>query len=120
VADVARRTTELQRELKRHIHVFAALGDETRVAIIAQLSDGKARSISRLTDRRTITRQAVTKHLEALEGAGLVRRSRLGRESLFTLDPNALFAAKAAMDRLSAHWDDALARLKQSVESDNA
>lgn len=109
---------ELQRELKRHVGVYAALGDETRVALIARLSDGEARSISALSDRRAITRQAVTKHLEVLEGAGLVRRSRLGRESLFTFEPDSFLSAKAAMERIAAHWDAALGRLKRSLESE--
>ncbi|HKE94287.1 MAG TPA: metalloregulator ArsR/SmtB family transcription factor, partial [Povalibacter sp.] len=67
--------------------IFAALGDETRLALIAKLSDGRPCSIAQLTDGTELTRQAITKHLRVLEGARLVRGVRAGRESLFELDP---------------------------------
>ena len=61
--------------------VFAALGDETRLRIVARLGDGAARSITHLTEGEGITRQAITKHLHVLEGAGLVRGERHGRRT---------------------------------------
>ena len=51
--------------------VFAALGDDTRLQIVARLSSGGPQSIMRLTEAVDVTRQAVTKHLEALAHAGL-------------------------------------------------
>jgi DNA-binding transcriptional ArsR family regulator len=96
--------------------VFAALGDETRLALLGKLSGGGARSISELTQGTTVTRQAITKHLRVLEGAGLVRGVRRGRESLFQLEPKPLEEARQTLERLSREWDETLARLKAFVE----
>ena len=96
--------------------MFAALGDETRLSLVATLSGGAPRSISQLTAGCNVTRQAVTKHLRVLEGAGLVRGVRRGRESLFALEPASLDAARRTLDRIAAQWDQALARLKAFVE----
>ena len=64
-------------------HTFAALGDPTRLAIIARLADGEPRSIAALTAGAPMTRQAMTKHLRVLEDAGLVASERAGREARF-------------------------------------
>ena len=66
--------------------VFAALGDKTRLALVAKLCDGRTSSISRLTEGSRLTRQAITKHLRVLEDAGIVRSVRARRESLFELN----------------------------------
>ena len=96
--------------------IFAALGDETRLAVLASLCDGEPRSISRLTDGTNLTRQAVTKHLRVLENAGVVRSIRAGRENLFAFEPGPLGEARDYLDRVSQQWDDALQRLKAFVE----
>lgn len=96
--------------------LFAALGDETRLQLIGRLAAGSPLSISRLTATTRLTRQAVTKHLRVLEGAGVVHASRNGRESLFTLDPRPIDDACDYLTQVSRHWDDALARLKAMVE----
>ena len=96
--------------------LFAALGDRTRLALIAKLADGVPRSIASLAEDGTITRQAVTKHLRVLEGAGLVRASRSGRESRFAFRPAPLAEARAYLEGVSRQWDDALGRLKALVE----
>jgi DNA-binding transcriptional ArsR family regulator len=96
--------------------VFAALGDDTRLLIIAKLSHGKPRSIAQLTEGSRLTRQAVTKHLRVLEGAGLVRGTRSGRESLFAFDPEPMEELRKYLDRVSAEWDHALGRLQSFVE----
>lgn len=98
--------------------VFAALGDETRLQLIGRLAAGSPQSISRLTATTRLTRQAVTKHLRVLEGAGMVRATRSGRESLFTLDPKPIDDACAYLTQVSRHWDDALARLRAMVENE--
>jgi len=97
--------------------VFAALGDTTRLRLVARLSEGLPLSISRLTSGTDVTRQAITKHLRVLAGAGLVRDVRRGRERLWELDPQQLREARRSLDLISRHWDDALARLKSAVES---
>lgn len=96
--------------------VFAALGDETRLSIVSELCRESPQSITSLTDGAGITRQAITKHLRVLEGAGIVRAERAGRETRFRLVPDPLVEARAFLDGVSAQWDRALGRLKSFVE----
>ena len=96
--------------------VFAALGDKTRLALVAKLCGGQARSISQLTRGSRFTRQAITKHLRVLERAELVRSVHAGRESLFELNPEPIEELKKYLDRVSELWDRKLARLKSFVE----
>lgn len=99
-----------------HAPVFAALGDATRLSLIAKLSGGHPRSISQLTEGSKITRQAITKHLRVLEKAEIVHSVRAGREHLFAFNPEPLEATKRYLDQISQQWDRALARLKSFVE----
>ncbi len=96
--------------------IFAALGDPTRLSLLTRLSDGQSRSIASLSADTLLTRQAITKHLHVLESAGLVRSSRVGRESRFAFQPEAVVEAKAYLDTVSRQWDDALSRLRAFVE----
>jgi DNA-binding transcriptional ArsR family regulator len=96
--------------------VFAALGDETRLAIVARLSMEGPLSISRLTEDAEMSRQAVTKHLDVLAEAGLVRDAKRGRERIWELAPARLSEARARIDRISSQWDDAIGRLRSFVE----
>ncbi len=96
--------------------VFAALGDPTRLRVVARLCTGGPASISRLSDGETVTRQAITKHLQALADAGLVRGHRKGRERIWELDPGRLELAHQYLNHVSAQWDAALGRLKAFVE----
>lgn len=102
--------------LRARATLFAALGDETRLTVLARLSEGEPQSISRLTAGTRLTRQAVTKHLRVLESAGVVRSVRAGRESLFELEPRPIVDLRDYLDQVSRQWDDALARLKALVE----
>ena len=95
---------------------FAALGDETRLSLVAALSGASARSIAELAGGAKITRQAITKHLRVLESAGIVRCARRGRESRFELDPAPMRELEEYLGRVSAQWGLALARLKALVE----
>jgi len=112
------RKSGSRRAIRLHGHapVFAALGDETRLRLVARLSDGQPHSISRLTQGSRLTRQAITKHLRVLESAGMVRHTHSGRESRFALNPQPLFGLKEYLDLVSEQWDQALARLKSFVE----
>ncbi len=103
-------------KLRKGAPVFAALGDETRLRIVAKLSRDGPMSITRITKGENVTRQAITKHLDVLEGAGLVRGVRSGRERLWELEPAPLDDAKRYLDLVSQQWDRALARLKEFVE----
>jgi DNA-binding transcriptional ArsR family regulator len=102
--------------LRARATVFAALGDETRLGLLTRLTEGTPQSISHLTTGTRLTRQAVTKHLRVLEGAGVVRSTRVGRESRFVLDPRPIVDARTYLDHVSQKWDGALARLKALVE----
>ncbi len=99
-----------------HALVFAALGDETRLSLVAVLCGGQPRSISQLTEHSRLTRQAITKHLRVLESAGVVHSVRSGRKSLFRFDPEPIEEIKEYLDLVSEQWDQALARLKSLVE----
>lgn len=103
---------------KRQLHapVFAALGDEMRLALVAKLSAGQPHSISQLTEGSRLTRQAVTKHLRVLERVGIVRSVRHGRETRFEFDPEPIAGMKQYLDSVSHQWDQALSRLKAFVE----
>ncbi|HEX7004132.1 MAG TPA: metalloregulator ArsR/SmtB family transcription factor [Trueperaceae bacterium] len=106
----------LQGRAHEHAAVFSAMGDETRLALIAQLASGERRSITELSESSTLTRQAVTKHLRVLEGAGIVRSYRSGRLTLFELDPQPIREANEFLDVVSEQWDRKLAELKRFVE----
>jgi DNA-binding transcriptional ArsR family regulator len=96
--------------------VFAALGDETRLHIVARLCEGGPLSIVRLTEGTRISRQAITKHLHALAGAGLVRSERAGRERIWEIQPKRLADVRRYLDQISKQWDEALDRLRKLVE----
>lgn len=100
--------------------VFAALGDPTRLRLVALLSASGALSTSQLTATTDISRQAVTKHLEVLASAEVVRDVRTGRERRWQLDPARLDEARAALEEIGQQWEAALARLKAFVEEDPA
>lgn len=96
--------------------MFAALGDETRLRLVARLSAGGPFSIARLTEGSRVTRQAVTKHLHVLAEAGLVSDVRVGRERLWELDRPSLDEARRCLELISDEWDRALDRLRRLVE----
>jgi DNA-binding transcriptional ArsR family regulator len=97
--------------------LFAALGDETRLALVAKLSKGRPQSISELTKGSRLTRQAVTKHLRVLESAGIVCSAYSGRENRFKLDTRPFRDIRQYLEFVSEQWDQALSRLKSFVES---
>ena len=98
--------------------VFAALGDPTRMRLVAVLCAGGALSIAQLTANTEISRQGVTKHLEVLAGAGVVRDVKRGRERLWQLDPVQLEEARRTLETIGRQWEGALAKLKAFVEAE--
>jgi DNA-binding transcriptional ArsR family regulator len=96
--------------------LFAALGDETRLRLLIRLSSGGPGSITHLSAKSAVSRQAITKHLRVLADAGLVRGTQRGRERVWDLEPQRLAAAHDYLDRISRQWDEALDRLKKFVE----
>jgi DNA-binding transcriptional ArsR family regulator len=103
-------------EKQASAQIFAALGDETRLSLVAKLCPGQPYSISKLTEGSNLTRQAITKHLRVLESAGIVHSIRIGRESLFEFNPKPIEGIKQYLDLVSEQWDNALFRLKSFVE----
>lgn len=98
--------------------LFAALGDSTRLQLVATLSSEGPQSISALAEAAPVTRQAVTKHLEVLESAGLAASRREGRQRIFELRPERLAPAHRYLDRIGRQWDEALARLQAHVQEE--
>jgi DNA-binding transcriptional ArsR family regulator len=103
---------------KGSAHLFAALGDEIRLWLVSRLCDGGPMSITRLTEGSKVTRQAITKHLRVMEGTGLVRCTRHGRESVWRLDQRRIEDARRYLDTISNQWDVALLRLRAFVEDE--
>jgi DNA-binding transcriptional ArsR family regulator len=104
--------------VKQSAPVFAALGDPTRLRLVARLAQGEPLSIRALTEGERVTRQAITKHLEVLAEAGLVTDRKRGRERLYVLEAAPLDDARRYLDQVSAQWDKAIARLRTLVERD--
>jgi DNA-binding transcriptional ArsR family regulator len=106
----------LRQGSQRAASIFAALGDRTRLSLLAKLGSVGPRSISQLSHGSHLTRQAITKHLRVLERAKIVRCVRSGRHSLFELDPKPVHDLRDYLNRISAEWESALSRLKSFVE----
>ena len=98
--------------------VFFALGDATRLRLVARLATEGPLAIATLSAEADVSRQAVTKHLHALVDAGLVRpRARGGqRQRVWELQPRRLAEARTYLERISREWDGALQRLQVFVE----
>jgi DNA-binding transcriptional ArsR family regulator len=111
------RSAQVALRSKRAASLFAALGDEVRLKLVARLCEAGPLSITRLTSGTRVTRQAITKHLRVMEQAGLVHGTRLGRESLWQLERDRLEHARQCLDIISTQWDEALGRLRHFVES---
>ena len=101
---------------RENARTFAALGDPTRLSLVAKLYAGESRSISQLTTGSGLTRQAITKHLRVLETAGIVQSAHAGRQSLFKFDLEPIADVREYLNFVSEQWDQALARLKSFVE----
>ncbi|MDO8271003.1 MAG: metalloregulator ArsR/SmtB family transcription factor [Gammaproteobacteria bacterium] len=97
--------------------IFAALGDPTRLKLVAILCAGGAFSIVQLTANTEISRQGVTKHLQVLADAGMVRNVKLGRERLWQLEPKQIEEAKRTLEIIGREWELALGKLKTFAES---
>src|SRR6476469_792974 len=109
---------DVERSSEALARVFAALGDPTRLRLVALLCAGGALSIAQLTATTHISRQGVTKHLEVLAQAGVVQDVRSGRERLWQLDPAQIEEARRTLEVIGQQWDVALGSLKAFVESD--
>jgi DNA-binding transcriptional ArsR family regulator len=100
--------------------VFTAVADTTRRGILERLRREGALSIAELSEGLPITRQAVTKHLGILADAGLIERSRSGRERLHRLSGEPLKEVSDWLVPYEAEWDARLERLKKHVDGPRA
>jgi DNA-binding transcriptional ArsR family regulator len=105
-------------QLRHAAPVFAALGDNMRLSLVARLSSGEPLSITALSKGLPITRQAVTKHLHVLADAGLVGSERSGREQMWMLQPQSFREAQHYLEIITEQWGAALNRLKSYVEDE--
>jgi len=106
----------LSSEVRAAAPVFAALGDETRLRLVMKLCHTGRQSITQLSEREPLTRQAVTKHLRVLSGAGLVRVRKEGREQVWEMTPGKMKQARRWLKSIEREWDQRLDRLKALVE----
>jgi DNA-binding transcriptional ArsR family regulator len=96
--------------------VFSALGDPTRLKIVARLCGDGPSSIARLCAVADVSRQAITKHLNTLEATGLVGSRRVGRERIWELKAGKLADVRRYLDQVSREWDRSIERLRVRVE----
>ena len=97
--------------------VFRALADASRRQLLDRLHARNGQTLNELCEGLAMTRQAVTKHLHVLEGAGLVEGRRKGRERLWRLKTERVDEARAWLDEISRQWDVRLERLRALVDA---
>lgn len=95
--------------------VFAALGDDTRWAILVRLGEAPA-SASALARELPISRQAIVKHLEVLSGAGLAESEKVGRELVYRALGGRLSDVARDLERIGRSWEARLTRIKRMAE----
>jgi len=96
--------------------VFAALGDQLRLRLVARLAAAGPLSIKRLTAGTRVSRQAVTRHLHVLAEVGLAQGVVQGREVIWELRPEPMDEVRRSLDLISRRWDESLGRLKAALE----
>jgi DNA-binding transcriptional ArsR family regulator len=98
--------------------VFGALADPTRRQLLERLAMGPTTATG-IAAKFPVTRQALVKHLGALENAGMVAKERHGREVHYRLEGAPLGEATAWLTTLSARWEQRLLRLKHYLEEES-
>lgn len=99
--------------------VFAAIADRTRRGILERLRREGPLSITEIAERLPVTRQAVTKHLDILERAGLIDRQSRGRERIHSLRAAPLRLLSEWLGPYEAEWDVRLSRLRSHIDGDS-
>jgi DNA-binding transcriptional ArsR family regulator len=95
--------------------VFTAVADPTRRLLLERLRSAGPASIATLGEGLPMTRQAVTKHLDQLRAAGLIRVRRSGRERLHELDPEPLREVDDWLRPYAEAWDRRLDALRRHL-----
>ena len=98
--------------------VFAALSDPTRRSVMRELARADHLTATELAETMPVTRQAVVKHLQVLNRAGLATATRDGREVHYSFTPDPLADAARWLADEGAAWDDRLDRLRSQLEPD--
>ncbi len=96
---------------------FAALADPTRRRIIALLAE-RDRTVKEIAEHFSVSRPAISKHLQVLRRAGLVAETKRGRERVQRFEGSALQSVGDWIRHYEAFWQERLATLKQLVEDD--
>jgi DNA-binding transcriptional ArsR family regulator len=97
--------------------LWSAVGDPTRRRMLDQLLLDGAGTATSLSEHVPVTRQAVAKHLDVLERAGLVHATAVGRERRYRVDDAQLSRAVAQLSTVGATWDARLRRIKKIAEA---
>ena len=109
----------VEREMPRLDAVFHALGDATRRRMLRELADGE-RTVGQLAEPFAISLAAASKHIKALENAGLIRREVRGRTHLCRLDPGPLASAHQWLTFYERFWTDRLNVLERLLREEDA
>ena len=99
--------------------VFHALGDATRRQMLRELASGE-RTVSQLAEPFAISLAAASKHIKALENAGLIRREVRGRTHLCRLDPGPLASAQQWLSFYERFWTERLDVLDRLLRKERA
>ncbi len=92
-------------------HVFRALADPTRRAVFERLA-GREMTVSELKAGFEVSQPAISQHLAALKGAGLVSERREGRFAYYRIAPEGLAPLAEWVERYRAFWPERIERLK--------
>jgi DNA-binding transcriptional ArsR family regulator len=96
--------------------VFGALADRTRRAILERLTRGSA-TVTELAEPFDMSLPAISKHLSALEKAGLIKRTKTGRIHHLTLAPDKLHDVSAWLDHYRRFWEQNLDSLTDYLDA---
>jgi DNA-binding transcriptional ArsR family regulator len=99
--------------------IFHALGDPTRRRMLRELADGE-RTVGQLAKPFAISLAAASKHIKALENAGLIRREVKGRTHVCRLDPGPLASAHEWLNFYERFWTDRLNALDRLLRQADA
>ena len=100
-------------DANRDTDPWGALGDGTRLAIVASLAE-QPQAVGQLAGALPVSRSAVSQHLKILKDAGLVQDVAAGTRRIYRLNPVALAALR---DQLDTYWQRALAGYAEAVQA---
>ncbi|MGE3876097.1 MAG: ArsR/SmtB family transcription factor [Parvibaculaceae bacterium] len=95
--------------------IFRALADPTRRAVFERIA-AREMSVSELKGHFAVSQPAISQHLAALKGAGLVRERREGRFAYYRADPKGIVPLIGWIERYRAFWPERVERLKDALK----